>query len=189
MIDAIIRSSAGPSRPRPRSRRCWPQPFEFSEEQAQHILDMPLRRLAAARAPEAARGVRGARGRRSPSSKRSSPTTSKLRAVIKDELHRRSGQVRRRPPHRDHHRLRRPRRPRPHRGRGARRRALAQGLREDRRGRRVPRAGPRRQRRARGEAARRGLRRAPADFDRALVSAVLLEPRAASTGCVRTRSR
>ena len=97
-------------------------PFEFSEIQANHILDMPLRRLAAARAPEAAA-----------TSSTSSQATiaeleailaddAKLRGVIKDELAEvrdKYGDDRRT---RDHHRPRRPRRPRPHRGRRARRR-------------------------------------------------------------------
>ena len=64
-----------------------------------------------------------------------------------------------------------------------------QGLHQDRRGRRVPSAGPRWPGRARRQPARRGLRRAPAHHHRALVPAVLLEPRASRTGCARTRSR
>ena len=54
---------------------------------------------------------------------------------------------------------------------------VEQGLHQDRRGRRVPPAGSRRARRARRQPARRGLRRAPAHHHRALVPAVLLEPR------------
>ena len=56
-------------------------------------------------------------------------------------------------------------------------------------GRPVPHAGSRRQGCARRQPPRRGLRRASAHQHRALVPVVLLEPRAASTGCARTRSR
>ncbi len=86
-------------------------------------------------------------------------------------------QVRRRPAHRAHQRRRRPRRARPHRRRRGHRRAVEQGLHQDRRGRCVPSPGPWWTRRARRQPARRGLRRAPAHQHRALVPPVLLEPR------------
>ena len=63
MIDAIITLIRGSESADAAQRRAaWLAPFEFCEIQATHILDMPLRRLAAARAPEAARRVRRAAG-------------------------------------------------------------------------------------------------------------------------------
>ena len=105
-----------------------------------------------ARTAEAARGVRrdrsdDRRARGDPRRRREAARRDQGRADCDPR------QVRRRSPHRDHDRLRRPRRPRPDRRRRARRRAVTQGLRQDGRRRRVPRAGPRRQGRARRQPA------------------------------------
>ena len=131
MIDAIITLIRGSESADAARTALMVAPFEFSEVQARYILDLQLRRLAALERQRLARRVRRAPERRSASSKRSSPTISKLRSVIKDEL----GEVRDK--YGDErrtlitHRPRRARRPRPHRGRRARRRALAPRLRED----------------------------------------------------------
>ena len=162
---------------RPRTGAAWPRRSSSARSRPSTSSTCRCAGSTQLERPEAARRARRAAARRSPSSRRSSPTTAKLRAVIKDELaeiREKYGDERRT---RDHHRPRRHRRPRPHRGRGARRRAVAQGLREDRRRRRVPHAGPRRPGRARRQPARRGLRRAPAHHHRALLPVVLLQPR------------
>ena len=181
-------------RRRPTSTRPAPglmaQPFEFSEIQANHILDMQLRRLAQLEGQklrdeldELAGDDQGARvdPRRA---------TTKLRR-------RHQGRARRDPrastptsaaPQLTH-RPRRARRPRPHRGRRGRRRALAQGLRQDGRGRRSS---------ARRVAAARACA-AATSATRTTSSTCSPRPRtrtccssrtaAACTGCARTRSR
>ena len=123
MIDAIIRSS-GTARRRGGEQASL-APFAFSEEQAQHILDMPLRRLAQLERQRAARGVRRAAGH-----------DRRPRAILADHGscagdQGRAADVRAKYANdrrdRDHARPRRDRRPRPHRGRGARRRCCRKG--------------------------------------------------------------
>ncbi len=149
------------------------KPFEFSEVQANHILDMPLRRLT---------GLEHQKLRNEHEELQATikelesilASDKKLRAVIKDELAEVRGEVRRRAAHRDHVRQRRSRRARPHRRRRSGRRAVAQGLHQDRGRGRVSQAGPGRPRRQGRQSARRGLRRAPLDDDCTFVSLVLL---------------
>ena len=154
------------------------EPFEFTEIQAEHILDMQLAPAHPAGPHRARERARASCARRSPSSRRSSPTTAMLRTVIKDELAevtRRSsptprtsqitfdaGDMRHRGPHRR---------------RGARRHDDRGGYVKTVAGRRVPHPGPRRPRRARRQAARTRTTSPHHLHHRARLPAVLLEPR------------
>ena len=188
MIDAIITLIRGSESADAARQALQLAPYEFSETQATHILDMALRRLAALERQKL-RDEYDELAQTIAELEAILADDVKLRGVIKDELtaiQDKYGDERRT---RDHDRPRRPRRPRPHRGRGARAHADAPGLREDGLRRPVPHAGPRRQGRARRQPPRRGLGRAPAHHDRALVPVVLLEPRPRLPACARTRSR
>ncbi len=176
MIDAIITLIRGSESADAAKTALQAAPFEFSETQAQHILDMALRRLAALERQKLREEFddiadQDRRARSDPRRRHEAARRDQGRA------HRGPRHLRRRTSHRDHDRLLQPRRSRPHRGRRARGRALAEGLRQDRSGRPVPRAGSRRQGRTRRQPPRRRLRRAPPHDHRALVPVVLLEPR------------
>ena len=189
MIDAIIALIRGAEDVDAARQGLQAAPFEFTEIQADHILDMQLRRLTQ---------LEGKKLRDELAELQATiaelqsilDSKTKLRTVIKDELGELRDEVRRRAQDRHHRRHRRPRRARPHRRRRGRRRAVeASGYIKTVDGRRVPAPGARRPRRARRQPARRGLRRAPPHHHRALVPVVLLEPRARRTDCARTRSR
>ena len=84
MIDAIIAAIRALGRPRPRhATALMAEPFEFSEMQANHILDMTPRPADPARPASSSRRRWPSCARRSPSSRRSSPTPAELRDVIK----------------------------------------------------------------------------------------------------------
>ena len=152
-------------------------PFEFSETQATHILDMALRRLAALERQKL-RDEFDELAQTIAELEAILADDVKLRGVIKDELtaiRDKYGDERRTEITTDPGDL------------------ADLDLIEDEElvvvlshkgyvktvaGRPVPHAGPRRQGRARRQPPRRGLRRAPAHHDRALVPVVLLEPRA-----------
>ena len=165
------------------------KPFEFSEVQANYILDMQLRRLTQLEGQK----LREELGELEATIKELESilaSDTKLNTVIKDEL----AEVRK--TYAD-----------------ARRKTEItidhgefdtldliedeevvvvlshRGLREDGRRRRVPPARSRWSRGARRQPARRGLRRAPAHHHRALVPVVLLQPRPRLPASRRTRSR
>ena len=188
MIDEIITLIRGSESADAARTALKAAPFEFSEVQASHILDMALRRLAALERQKLHDEYEELRA-----------TIAELEAILADEqklrrrhqgrARRRPRQVRRRPPHADQQRPGRARRPRPHRGRRARRRAVAPWLREDGLGRPVPYARPRRQRCARRQPPRRGLRRALARRAPRTRTCCSSRTAAGSTACARTRSR
>ena len=176
MIDAIIALIRGADDVDAARTGLMAAPFEFTEIQANYILDMQLRRLTQLEGQKLRDELEELRATIAElQSILDSP--AKLAARHQDRAGRGARQVRRRAAHRAHQRRRRPRRARPHRRRRGHRRAVEQGLHQDGRGRRVPAPGSRWPRRARRQPARRGLRRAPAHHHRALVPAVLLEPR------------
>ena len=111
--------------PTPPAPALMATPFEFTEIQANYILDMQLRRLTAARAARSCATSSRSCRRRSRSSSRSSPSDGEAARGDQGRARRGARQVRRRAPHRAHRRHRRPRRPRPHRRRRGRRRAVA----------------------------------------------------------------
>ena len=99
MIDAIITLIRGSeSADAAQARRCMVAPFEFSEMQATHILDMPLRRLAALERQKL-RDEFDELQTTIAELEAILADEQKLRGVIKDELARDPRQVRRRPPH------------------------------------------------------------------------------------------
>ena len=147
MIDTIIALIRGAADVETARAGLLAAPFEFSEVQANFILDMQLRRLTQ---------LEGQKLRDELAELRTTikelesilKSKAKLNGVIKDRAHRAARQVRRRAPDAPHGRQRRDRRARPHRRRRGRRRPHEEGLHQDRRQRRVPPAGPRRARRA-----------------------------------------
>ena len=181
MIEAVIALIRGAADVDTARTGLMAAPFEFSEVQANYILDMQLRRLTQLEGQK----LREELGELEATIKELESilaSDTKLNTVIKDEL----AEVRKTYADarktRDHHRHRRFRHARPHRRRRGRRRALAPRLREDGRRRRVPPARSRRSRCARRQPARRGLRRAPAHHHRALVPVCSSPTAAASTG-------
>ena len=148
MIDAIIALIRGAADVETARSGLMAEPFEFSEIQANYILDMQLRRLTQLEGKK----LRDELAELQATIKELESildAKAKLRGVIKTELTEMRDKFgdERRTQH--HGRHRRDRRPRPHRGRRGRRRPHEQGLHQDRRRRRVPPAGPRRPRRAR----------------------------------------
>ena len=189
MIDAIIALIRGAEDVETARTGLMAAPFEFTEIQANYILDMQLRRLTqleGQKLPRRARGAaghdrraavdprqpdqarRGDQGRARPrcatstptSGAPSSPSTSATSTCSTSSTTKRSSSC--------------------CRSKGYIKTVAADAFRRQGRGGRG---------RARRQPARRGLRRAPAHHDRALVPVVLLEPRASRTGCARTRSR
>ena len=189
MIDEIIALIRGSADADAARAGLMAKPFEFCEIQANHILDMQLRRLAQLEGQklrdeldELAGDDRGARvdPRRA---------TTKLRTVIKDELAEVREKFADERRTRDHARHRRHRRPRPHRGRRGRRRPVG------------TRATSRRSRptRSASRVAAAGACAASSLKDEDYVEHLLTTTRtrtccssrtaAGSTGCARTRSR
>ena len=178
MIDAIITLIRGSeSADAAKHRVAWPRRSSSARCRRTHILDMPLRRLAALERQklrdefdELADDDRRARGdprRRAEAARRH-----------QGRARRDPRQVRRRAPH-----ARSPPTPATSptstssRTKSSSSCCRRSGYVKTVSGRPVPRAGPRRQGRARRQPPRRGLRRAPAHHHRALVPVVLLEPR------------
>ena len=163
-------------------------PFEFTEMQAKHILDMQLRRLAALEGQKL-RDEFEELAATIAELEAILADDGKLRGVIKDEL----GAIRDK--YGDDRRTQITIDP----GELADLDLIEdeelvvvlshKRLREDGRGRRVPHAGPRRQGRARRQPARRGLRRAPAHDAPRTRTCCSSRTAAGSTACARTRSR
>ena len=133
--------------------------LEIDELQANAILDMQLRRLAALERQKiidnlAEIEVRDRRPRGHPG-QRGAPAADRLRGALGDR-----GEVRRRPSYPDHRRRRRPLDGGPDPRRGARRDDHPRRLRQAHPGQQLPHPAARRQGRARGDAARRRRRRA-----------------------------
>ena len=178
MIDAIIALIRGSEdADAARAGAAWSRRSSSREIQAQHILDMQLRRLTQLDGQKLRDELAELRATIAGARSRSSTAPTKLDGVIKDEL----GELR-------------------DKYADERKTVLtidtgdldaldliddeevvvvlsSTRLHQDGRGRRVPAPGPRWTRRARRQPARRGLRRAPAHHHDALVPAVLHEPR------------
>ena len=166
----------------------WPRPFEFSEIQANHILDMPLRRLTGLERQKLHRRVRRAHGHDhragvDPGRRRQAPQRHQGRA------HRDPRQVRQRPPQHHHLRPGRPRHPRPDRRRRVRGHPVEGRLHQDRGRRRLPAPGPRRPGRDRGEAAATRTTSSTCSPRPPTPTCCSSRPGAGSTGSGPTRSR
>ena len=189
MIDEIIAAiRASDDRPAA-SDALQAEPFEFSEIQAEQILDMTLGRLTRLARSTSRTSTPSCCARPSPSSRPSSADALRLRQVIKDEL----AEVREKYAtdrrSRDHLRPRRPRHRGPHRRRGPRRHAQLQGLHQDHAVRRLPDAGPGRSRRGRHQAAATRTTSSTSSPPPRTPTCSSSRTSGASTGSRRTRSR